>query len=514
MRYRLSRFKFFCVGAVMAVSCLVMVMASVWSYLLEVSADTVPNITAATEDADWIMSAVLNDLDMRGALTNYPGGEAIRPYQANIATFGLSRATQITGNTAYVNAVWNYLTWYANHLDGSGYMHDYDKINGVWTAAPNSVSTNPYDSTDAYAGTFLLAVRAAYIANPDVAKLAELHTAIEQAVDAIHSTQQADGLTWAVPDFYQVKLLEDNIESYQGLLAAQILADILDDNVLYDKAASYAVAMAAGLETLWSPVNNYYYWAKHNYGALQATDWTILSPDTMEQIWTISFNFSTGSRASSLLSSLETYQPNWDQPATTGNYDVTLMGWAYYLTGNTSRAQQAATSIRSAALATNRNWPFTPMAAGELIILETNGEALAVVLSPPPAFTLNSSPSPPPSSPAHSSQGTANSGGTNSTNSGGAVSPTNPTPSGTTSESSGTASSDTSTSPQNEQATTTEAALNQEATAARSDTIVASSRWAGWIRRARYISAGLLLIAALVMGILLRNHFHHRQQWV
>jgi len=66
---------------------------------------------------------------------------------------------------------------------------------------------------------------------------------------------------------------------------------------------------------------------------------------------------------------------NWDQPASHGNnYDVTAMGWGYYFTGNETRAQLAATHIRSAAMAVNRAWPFMPQDAGALIILETDGE--------------------------------------------------------------------------------------------------------------------------------------------
>lgn len=365
----------------------ILLFAAIGSYLLLTSrAYVVPNQEKAIEDANWMMGASIPDGPMAGAFATYWDKQHIQPYQANLGALGLARATQISGNTAYVNAVWKHLNWYSAHMDTNGYVRDYDLINNVWTAASNSVQPNkPYDSTDSYAATFLLATRAAYRVDSDMSKLESLRPAISKAVGAIRSTQQADGLTFATPDFYRVKLLEDNVETYHGLKAAVTLANILNDTTLANNAQSYATSMATGIESLWSPTNNYYYWAKHEDGALQTTDWSVLSPDAMEQAWTAAFNISTGSRATSLLSQLDAKQPNWDKPGLNGNnYDVTLMGWAYWFNGQPERAQQIANNLRSAAVANNRLWPFNFMTAGELIILETEGENLVFDLSSPP----------------------------------------------------------------------------------------------------------------------------------
>lgn len=346
----------------------------------------IPYVSEAQADADWLMGAVLTSGSMDGAIASYPDKQHIRPYMANLAALGLVRATEVTGDTKYINAVWDYASWYANHLDGSNYMHDYDLINGSWVAAPNAVLSNPYDSTDAYAGTYLMMIRAAYRVNPDIAKLASLRLSLHSALAAIASTTQSDGLSWATPT-YTVKLLMDNVESYQGLRAAEQLGDILDDTSLQSSAKSYADSAWVGLESLWSSSNGYYYWARHANGAQQAVNWGTLNPDTMTQGWTTAFLVATGARANNLLNQISLFQPYWDKPGSNGGtYDDIAMGWGFAAVGNTSRALSAAANFRSAAIAANRAWPFTTMAAGELIVLETLGTGTVFdTLSPPPA---------------------------------------------------------------------------------------------------------------------------------
>jgi len=119
-------------------------------------------------DADWIASAQLPD----GAIANYPfngTSAAIQPYVANYGAIGLAEASAISGDMTYAGVAWSWLFWYAAHMDPTtGYVTDYDYANGVET------STGSFDSTDAYAGTFLAAAWDTYAATDNAANLAKL----------------------------------------------------------------------------------------------------------------------------------------------------------------------------------------------------------------------------------------------------------------------------------------------------------------------------------------------------
>ncbi|MBV8981404.1 MAG: hypothetical protein JO086_10930, partial [Acidimicrobiia bacterium] len=125
--------------------------------LVLVATMTVPveaavNGSNVAADADWIMSARLTD----GAIANYVDRQAVWPYLSNFAAMGLAKATTVTGNSSYVTAAWSWLSWYQAHMGTQGFVTDYTMQNGVL------MSTGDMDSTDSYAGTFLLAVREAY----------------------------------------------------------------------------------------------------------------------------------------------------------------------------------------------------------------------------------------------------------------------------------------------------------------------------------------------------------------
>jgi hypothetical protein len=353
------------------------------------AAFAVPNVANATTDANWIMGAYISSGPMSGAIGTYPdpgGSQHIEPYFDNFAAMGLARAYQITGNTSYINATWSHLAWYANHVDSSGYAHNWDLVNGTWTEEENP----GYDSTDSYAATFLIALLAAYRASNNLTELQNFNSAIQTAVNAIHSTQEANGLTDAKPG-YTGELLEDNVETYQGLLAAGNLATILGNTNLANQAYGDAAPMAGTINsTMWNSANGWYYWAVFNDGSTQPTNpTTTLSPDLMAQGWTAAFTVATGSRASTVLS-LESSFTNsqgksWDDPATNNNWDVSPMGWGYYFNGEEITAQAAASNIRSEAVAANFAWPYQTADAGELIILETDGEDLLFATPPQPS---------------------------------------------------------------------------------------------------------------------------------
>jgi hypothetical protein len=315
---------------------------------------------AVRADADWTLTAQFSD----GAIANYIDRQAVWPYLGNYASLGLTRARQVTGDRRYSDAAWKWLLWYQSHQDASGYVTDYVVKNGVL------VSTGDMDSTDAYAGTFLLAVRDAWRVTGDVVQLRKLRTGISNAVGAIESTQDADGLTWAKPTWH-VKYLMDQAETYGGLRAAVELAVVLGDVSLSAGADADSGRMKTGFAGLWNASTGAYDWAVHSDGTRQATTWSILYPDALEEVWPVAFGLSEGTTASTLVQTFAQMQPSWAIPALSGYWPVA--GWAFARTGDAATADAASASIRSAALAANRAWPFTTGNAGQLVVLETGG---------------------------------------------------------------------------------------------------------------------------------------------
>jgi hypothetical protein len=335
-------------------------------------------IAAVKSDADWILSAALPD----GAICHYVDHVRIMPYLANYASWGLTRAFQVTGDSRYVTATWNWLLWYQAHQDVNGYVTDYTVTNGVESTTGN------FDSTDAYAGTFLVAVDLAWRATGDQTKLRVLAPGITKALHAIESTQQSDGLTWAKPT-YHAKYLMDQAETYAGLNAAADLSTASGNSAQAGEASADGTAMRGGVETLWNSVTGLYAFAKNGDGTLAPTSWSVMYPQALSEVWAVALGdwlvpgevaLVPADRSASLTSAFVTSWPQWSQPTTTATYDSGIQttgywvpaGWALLAIGHIARASTAAANIRQAALATNRAWPFTPSDSGQLILLEGN----------------------------------------------------------------------------------------------------------------------------------------------
>ena len=317
--------------------------------------------TQVASDATWIRSGQLPD----GAIAWYVDRQRINPYLANYAAIGLAEAYRVTRTSADLTSAMAWLSWYASHENGSGFVTDYTVSGTVET------STGDMDSTDAYAGTFLLAVRAASRAGANVRSLSG---GIHGAVTAIEATQDADGLTWAKPT-WQVKYLMDQSEVYAGLRAASDLGSTLGDRTLRNRATTDANALAAGVSGLWDAPTAAYDWAR-NGGGQNQTNWANIYSDSMSQAWAATFGLA--GPGSNLLTTLDADHPLWDQPTATDTFNGSpgtvgywpVAGWGFLAQGSTARAATAAANIRTAALAVNRAWPFTTGNAGQLIVLE------------------------------------------------------------------------------------------------------------------------------------------------
>lgn len=338
------------------------------------------DVAAIASDADWILGAITPD----GAICTYPDKTFISPYMANYAAVGLARAFQATTQKKYADAAFAYLTWYANHAaaDPNGYVEDQNVPSDGGTETP----TGSYDSTDAYAGTFLWATWEWYVAaESDATTLGTLHPGLTAALKAIASTQQSDGLTWATPA-YQVKYLMDQAEAYVGLLAAVPIAGTLGDTAMQTQATQMASEMATGIASMWNSTAGLYARAKLSDGSLDTTSWGTLYPDALAQAWIVGLGDEIfqgkvvpAMRASTLMSTFLTSWPTWDAPATVvdagdagqplGYWPV--VGFALANVGLPATAHAGWASIRAASLAVNRAYPFVTMNAGQLIILET-----------------------------------------------------------------------------------------------------------------------------------------------
>lgn len=330
------------------------------------AAPTAP--TTIRNQADWILAAQLPD----GAIAHWVDHKAVWPYLSNFAAMGLARASAATGDSRYSTAAWKWLSWYGEHQDASGFVTDYTIVDG------RPVSTGDMDSTDAYAGTFLMATHEIWRATGDRARLDSLHRAVGKAVDAILATQDADGLTWAKPS-WKVKYLMDQAEAAAGLSAAQELAAVLGDAELAARSAVAGQRLDAGLEGLWNPATGTYDWAVHASGVRQATNMAILYPDAMQQAWMVAFGRTPAGRGRAMLDRFLAAHPNWDDPRATARYDSGTkavgywapVGWALQREGDPAGAAAGAASIEAAASAAGRAWPFTPGDAGQLLVLET-----------------------------------------------------------------------------------------------------------------------------------------------
>jgi len=323
-------------------------------------------------DADWILAAQLPD----GAIANYVDRAAIWPYFANYAAVGLARAAEITHDSRYSDAAWRWLRWYQAHEEASGFVTDYTVTEG------SEVSTGTMDSTDAYAGTFLFAVRATWEATRNRSQLQALRPGIVGAVKAIKATQRHDGLTWAKPT-WQMSYLMDESEAYAGLVAAASLAGTLEDSRLKKSATSAAARLRAGTGRLWNQRLGAYDWALDADGVRDPTNWSVLYPDALSQTWAVAFGLATGARARELMRRFAAAQPNWDLPTATAEFDSgpapvgywAVPAWAFARIGDPALAGTALAQISTSALAVGRAWPFTAADAGELLAATGVGAA-------------------------------------------------------------------------------------------------------------------------------------------
>jgi hypothetical protein len=180
------------------------------------------------------------------------------PYFGNYAAMALLAAHRVRPNPGDLRRAEHWLVWYAGHQEPDGTISDREGTLRTYR------STGRRDSTDAYAGTFLMAV-ARYGREVPGRPRPEVITAGRKALSVLRSLAQPDGLMIARPD-HPVKYLIDNLEDYGGLHeAAQFFTrEGLAEEA--DLARALADRLRAGMGRFWSASEGCYAYALDQRG--------------------------------------------------------------------------------------------------------------------------------------------------------------------------------------------------------------------------------------------------------
>jgi len=330
-------------------------------------------------DVDWMMRAVFttaDPADTAGAIGWYIDRQAIRPYEASFASIGFLAAARTYQVQTFADTAWAWLAWYRDHIEPDGTMYDYDVSGGTLT----KLTTR--DSTDSYAGLYLLVLRAAMLVDPRT--LSGFATSIGKALDAIDLTLQPDGLTWASPEFH-AKYLMDQVETAAGAFAAAELAATLGDSDLADRATLIGQRMVLAVEgVMWNPSTSggaAYDWALSDVDAHTVTVWGQIL-DALQQAWAVIFGAPDTTRSADLMDVFLTEHPDWADQTATGRYDP-LVAVALQRAGYSSEAAAGLDKVRQVSQADDRAWDWNVMKAGWLVLAEHQAADLLYDLPDP-----------------------------------------------------------------------------------------------------------------------------------
>ncbi|HEX9697459.1 MAG TPA: hypothetical protein VGB64_14230, partial [Actinomycetota bacterium] len=344
-------------------------------------------------DGDWILTLQISGGPHAGLIAMNEPRSLCVPYFANMAASGLASATMATGDARYGQAAWAWLEWYAAHMDADGFVTDYQLVDGVWT------STGSYDSTDAYAATFLSAVRATYAATGDSARLSAIWPAVRRATDAMLATAAPGYLTYAKPG-WNLMYLMDNAEVYDAWLAVAEIATVAQDATLRALADEWIAGMRVSLPGFWNEASGAYDIALAAGGVRHPADWSEFYPSVTAQVWMINTGLVPAQRAAAIATRIDQADPEWDDPSAPGLFnppegpEIRPIGWwpsfadAFTEAGMQTRALAGFTRMRDAALASGRAWPYHAGNAG-LMIEFVVARPDTTVVSAPPAWTAD-----------------------------------------------------------------------------------------------------------------------------
>lgn len=204
------------------------------------------------------------------------------PYLVNVIAI-----YELSGNR-HVREVKNYIVWYLNHLNYpdrqglTGTIYDY----AILMSGEEKPSYD-YDSVDGYAGTFLCLLDLYQLCTGDNALIHDYWDKIKDIAYLIPYLMKQDGLTVALlQNKEHTKYLMDNCESYAGIIAFNKLTKRTgrnEDSFYVVKAEEIRKGV---LEILYNQEKKNFDWAIDDK-AKHASDWSILYPDALAQIFPI-----------------------------------------------------------------------------------------------------------------------------------------------------------------------------------------------------------------------------------
>jgi hypothetical protein len=253
---------------------------------------------------------ILNCQVDSGAIALTPDSPHLNPYYANLS---LIRIYDTDYN--HDTEIKEYLEWYLSKynqtpddLNTIGTIYDfYIDNNGdevpTYTIDPTAKN---YDSSDAYAGTYLSLIKAYYDNSNDLNFINSNLSHFKLIAGAIDATLQDDNLTWAKPD-YHTKYLMDNLEAWKGYKDfADLLIELGDINANdYNQIAN---DVQNAIETLlWNEDGQEYdpYLGHDN-------NWDKFYPDAAANMWPTLFDLPEAeNRKEALYDELFNNNPEW-----------------------------------------------------------------------------------------------------------------------------------------------------------------------------------------------------------
>lgn len=307
------------------------------------------------EEERWLARLQLAD----GSIPMARGNTRIVPYFTNLGLMGLA------DNPAYADTVRRWIEWYTSNLnrpDALGVMGTiYDHEVSYGRARP----TRNYDSSDAYAATFLTLVRAYYDTTGDAELLRAIESDLRLVAGAVHATMDpADGLTYAKPD-YPVKYLMDNAEVYRGLVDwSYLLQEVFGDEEGARKVQQDAGAVRESLLAMWRGTGFAY--AKDPRGQLYGPNWQQWYPDAVAQLFPIWAGVLAPDdpRAVRIWETFNAHHAQWTVHGHPDPFPGAVVGYVAALMGDWERVEAYVQTIDARYRRLGRPWPWFVAEAG------------------------------------------------------------------------------------------------------------------------------------------------------
>ena len=285
---------------------------------------------------------------------------SVNPYFANIAVMGM--LTNPNPGTFSMARAW--IGWYFTHLNtkdvyGLGGTI-YDGL--VDPATNNEYTTGSYQSSSAYAATFLTMLKIYVKQSGDNSYIYNNRAAIESVAGAMLSTLQANNLSFVSPKNQQ-ELLMDNCEVLSGLDAmAYLESDVFSDN---HKTHFYKQQSANVQKAI-----NYGYWNSGNQnfdkGLRQAASWSVFYPDCVAQMYPIIFGAinPSSAQAKGLYQQLNLSFPNWSYLAVSDQFYCSVVANVAAELSDRGNVDAYLTAVRNQYIDNAHPWPWTCATAG------------------------------------------------------------------------------------------------------------------------------------------------------